>query len=128
LKPAETIRGILILHWAALKRLYSLEKAHANSRSIRLRQRFASKSFRALYGLYCFKLNFLPTNVVATLADDPTASNQGGGFIKAELRPTPLFTCANVSSPDAVVETGTETSLNGGQSAGGYAFYVHWTK
>jgi len=50
------------------------------------------------------------------------------GFIKAELRPTPLFTCANVSSPDAVVETGTETSLNGGQSAGGYAFYVHWTK
>jgi len=87
-----------------------------------------SKSFRALNGLYCFKLNFQPTNVVATLADDPTAPNQGVGFIKAELRPTPLFTCANVSSPDAVVETGTETSLNGGQSAGGYAFYVHWTK
>jgi hypothetical protein len=29
-KPAETIQGILILHRAALKRLCSLEKAHAN--------------------------------------------------------------------------------------------------
>ena len=79
-------------------------------------------------GLYCFKLAFTPANVVATLANDPTASNQGVGFIKAELPPTPLFTCNTIPQPDAVVETGTETTVNGGTSAGGYAFYVHWTK
>jgi hypothetical protein len=86
-----------------------------------------SKSFRALNGLYCFKRNFQPTNVVANVSRRSHCPEPSVGFIKAELRPTPLFTCANVSSPDAVVETGTETSLNGGQSAGGYAFYVHWT-
>ena len=79
-------------------------------------------------GLYCFKLNFQPKNVVATLADDPTAPNQGVGFIKVAVPPTPTFTCANDQHPDAVVETGTETTVNGGISAGGYAFYVRWTK
>jgi hypothetical protein len=79
-------------------------------------------------GLYCFKLNFQPKNVVATLADDPTAPNQGVGFIKVAVPPTPTFTCPNDPHPDAVVETGTENSVNGGISAGGYAFYVHWTR
>jgi hypothetical protein len=79
-------------------------------------------------GLYCFRLKFKPKNVVATLADDPTAPNQGVGFIKVALPPTPTFTCATMPKPDAVVETGSETSVGGGQSAGGYAFYVRWTK
>lgn len=79
-------------------------------------------------GLYCFKLKFRPRNAVATLADDPTAPNQGVGFIKVALPPTPTFTCATITNPDAVVETGTETSVGGGQSAGGYAFYVYWTR
>ena len=79
-------------------------------------------------GLYCFKLAFKPKNAIATLADDPTAPNQGVGFIKVALPPTPTFTCATISKPDAVVETGTETSTNSGKSDGGYAFYVYWTR
>jgi hypothetical protein len=79
-------------------------------------------------GLYCFKLTFLPKNAVATLVDDPTAPNQGVGFIKVAVAPTPTFTCANNQHPDSVVETGTETTVNGGTSAGGYAFYVRWTR
>jgi hypothetical protein len=90
-----------------------------------------SKNVSALAGgngLYCFKLKFKPKNAVATLADDPTAPNQGVGFIKVALPPTPTFTCEGMAKPDAVVETGSETSVNGGQSAGGYAFYVYWTR
>ena len=90
-----------------------------------------SKNVTALAGgngLYCFQLKFKPKNAVATLADDPTAPNQGVGFIKVALPPTPTFTCAGMAKPDAVVETGSETSVNGGQSAGGYAFYVYWTE
>jgi hypothetical protein len=79
-------------------------------------------------GLYCFKLKFKPRNAVATLANDPTAPNQGIGFIKVALPPTPTFTCAGMAKPDAVVETGTETSIGGGQSAGGFAFYVYWRR
>jgi hypothetical protein len=79
-------------------------------------------------GLYCFKLAFKPKNAVATLADDPTAPSQAVGFIKVALPPTPTFTCAKIDKPDAVVETGSEKSINGGESAGGYAFYVYWTK
>ena len=30
--------------------------------------------------------------------------------------------------PDAIVETGTETSTNSGKPDGGYAFYVYWTR
>lgn len=79
-------------------------------------------------GLYCFKLEFQPREAAATLADDPTAANQGVGFIKAALPPTPLFTCDTIPNPDAVVETGSQTSINGGISDGGYAFYVDWRK
>lgn len=53
-------------------------------------------------GLYCFKLTFEPQNAVATLADDPTAPNQGVGFIKVAVPPTPTFTCATISKPNAV--------------------------
>jgi hypothetical protein len=79
-------------------------------------------------GLYCFKLTFEPQNAVATLADDPTAPNQGVGFIKVAVPPTPTFTCATISKPKCCRETGNETAVNAGSSAGGYAFYVYWTK
>ncbi len=79
-------------------------------------------------GLYCFKLAFVPKTAVATIADDPTAPDQGLGFIEAGLPPTPLFTCATIPNPDAVVATFKETSVGGGQSAGGHAFYAYWTK
>ncbi|MGO8793363.1 MAG: hypothetical protein ACLQLC_00945 [Candidatus Sulfotelmatobacter sp.] len=79
-------------------------------------------------GLYCFKLTFIPHNATATLADDPTAPSQGVGFIKAALPPTPLFTCSNIESPDATVETGNVISGNSGISGGGYAFYAYWIK
>jgi hypothetical protein len=79
-------------------------------------------------GLYCFKLVFPPKNAVATLANDPTAPNQAVGFIKVAVPPTPTFTCANNQHPDAVVETGNEATVNGGTSAGGFAFYVYWSK
>ena len=79
-------------------------------------------------GLYCFKLAFVPKTAVATIADDPTAPDQGLGFIEAALPPTPLFTCATIPQPDAVVATFKETTVGGGQSAGGHAFYAIWTK
>jgi hypothetical protein len=78
-------------------------------------------------GFYCFKLNFRPKNVVAALADDPTAPNQGVGFIKVENSPVFSASCV-MQNPDSQVETGNQTSINGGQSAGGYAFYVSWTR
>jgi hypothetical protein len=79
-------------------------------------------------GLYCFKLAFVPKNAVATIADDPTAPDQGLGFIEVALPPTALFTCANIPKPHAVVATFKESTIGGGQSAGGHAFYVYWTK
>ena len=79
-------------------------------------------------GLYCFKLAFVPKNAVATIANVPTAPNQGLGFIKVALPPTPLFTCATIPKPHAVVATFNETTIGGRQSAGGHAFYVYWTK
>ena len=79
-------------------------------------------------GLYCFKLAFVPKNAVATIADDPTAPNQGLSFIEVALPPTPLFTCSGITAPNAVVATFIETTTGGGQSAGGHAFYVYWTK
>ncbi len=79
-------------------------------------------------GLYCFKLAFVPKTAVATIADDATAPDQGLGFIEAALPPTPLFTCATIPKPSAVVATFKETTVGGGQSAGGHAFYVYWTK
>jgi len=79
-------------------------------------------------GLYCFKLAFKPRNAVAMLADDPTAPDQSVGFIKVAVPPTPTFTCSTLPQPDAVVETGKETSVNGGTSAGGFAFYAYWTQ
>src|ERR1019366_6097862 len=42
-------------------------------------------------GLYCFKLAFQPREVAVTLADDPTAANQGVGFIKAAPTPNPII-------------------------------------
>ena len=78
-------------------------------------------------GLYCFKLTFKPKNAIATIASDPTAPNQGLGFIKVAIPPTPTFTCASISKPDAVLETAKETEVGGGSSAGGWAFYVYWT-
>jgi hypothetical protein len=77
-------------------------------------------------GLYCFKLGFIPKNAVATIANDPTAPRQGLGFIETALPPTPLFTCEGIPAPDATVSTFEETSIGGGQSAGGWAFYVVW--
>ena len=74
-------------------------------------------------GLYCFTLAFSPQSAVATIAEDPTAPNQGPGFIRVGLPPTPLFTCATIPAPNAVVATFNQT-----QSIGGYAFYVYWTK
>lgn len=74
-------------------------------------------------GLYCFTLAFSPRTAVATIAQDPTAPNQGPGFIRVGLPPTPLFTCATIPVPNAVVGTFNQT-----QSTGGYAFYVYWTK
>ena len=79
-------------------------------------------------GLYCFKLTFTPKNAVATIADDPTAPDQGLGFIMVALPPTPLFTCAAIPKPDAVVLTSKEVTVGGGASAGGHAFYVYWTR
>ena len=74
-------------------------------------------------GLYCFMLKSSPKNVVATIAQDASAPNQGPGFIRAALPPTPFFTCANIPKPTSVVATFNQT-----QSAGGYAFYVLWSK
>src|SRR5262245_28517030 len=79
-------------------------------------------------GLFCFKLKFVPKNAVATIADDPTAPNQGLSFIEVAVPPTALFTCATIPAPDAVVMTANETMVGGGSSAGGHAFYVLWTK
>jgi hypothetical protein len=79
-------------------------------------------------GLYCFKLAFRPKNAVATLADDPTAPNQGVGYIKVAVPPTVAFTCTGMTDPDAYVLTGSETSVGSGQSAGGFPFYVYWTR
>jgi hypothetical protein len=74
-------------------------------------------------GLYCFKLAFTPRTVVATISEDPSAPNQGPGFIRAAVPPTPFFTCPTVPSPSSVVAT-----FNNTQSTGGYAFYVYWTR
>lgn len=74
-------------------------------------------------GLYCFKLLFAPKTVVATISEDPTSPSQGPGFIRAALPPTPLFTCAAIPAPSAVVATFNQT-----QSTGGYAFYVYWAR
>lgn len=79
-------------------------------------------------GLYCFTLTFKPKNAVATIANDPTAPNQGLSFIMVALPPTPTFTCSAIPQPDAVVSTFNETSLGGGASAGGHAFYAYWTR
>ena len=79
-------------------------------------------------GLYCFKLAFTPKNAVATIADDPTAPNQGLSFIETAVPPTPLFTCSTIPNPDGVVETANETAIGSGESAGGHAFYVYWKK
>ncbi len=65
-------------------------------------------------GLYCFQLTFVPKNAIATIADDPTAPDQGLGFIYVALPPTPLFTCFTIPSPDAVVATFKETVVGGG--------------
>ena len=75
-------------------------------------------------GLYCFKLTFSPKIVVATIAEDPTAPNQGPGSIRASVPPTPFFTCTNMPTPSSVVATFNQDQ----RSAGGYAFYVYWTK
>ena len=77
-------------------------------------------------GLYCFKLSFKPKAAVATIADDPTAPDQGLGFIETAVPPTPMFTCSTIPTPDAVVATMKETSTGGGQSSGGHAFYVQF--
>jgi hypothetical protein len=79
-------------------------------------------------GIYCFQLTFRPKNVVATLADDPTAPNQGVGYIKAQNAPVLPAFCPDVPNADSDVVTGDQTSINGGISAGGYAFYVTWTQ
>jgi hypothetical protein len=79
-------------------------------------------------GGFCFKLRFRPKNAVATIANDPSAPNQGLGFITVALPPTPMFTCPTVPNADAVVSTFDETAIGGGKSAGGHAFYVYWTK
>jgi len=79
-------------------------------------------------GLYCFKLTFKPKNAVATIANDPTAPDQGLGFIMVGLPPTPLFTCSTIPKPNAVVSTFRETSVGSGESAGGHAFYVYWRR
>jgi hypothetical protein len=133
LSTAAVVIAVAVLGWngCAPSNTGLVEVAYAHVRGDGSLDATKSKNvvtFGGANGLYCFKLTFKPTNVVTTLADDPTAPSQGVGFIKAELRPTPLFTCSNVQDADAVVETGTQTSVNGGQSAGGYAFYVHWTK
>lgn len=78
-------------------------------------------------GLYCFKLSFKPKVAVATIADDPTAPDQGLGFIETAVPPTSTFTCAAMPTPDAVVATMKETTIGGGQSSGGHAFYVQFT-
>jgi len=77
-------------------------------------------------GLYRFKLSFKPKAAVATIADDPTAPDQGLGFIETAVPPTPMFTCASIPTPDAVVATMKETTIGGGQSSGGHAFYVQF--
>jgi hypothetical protein len=79
-------------------------------------------------GLYCFKLTFTPKNAVATIANDPTGPAQGLDFIMVAVPPTALFTCSTIPKPDAVVSTSKETTVGGGTSAGGHAFYVYWTR
>jgi hypothetical protein len=79
-------------------------------------------------GLYCFKLRFTPRNAVATLADDPAAPDQGLGFVKVSVPPITAFTCPTIKEPDGFVETGSVTGVNAGESAGGYPFYVYWSK
>jgi len=68
--------------------------------------------------------NVMQKIVVATIAEDPTAPNQGPGSIRASVPPTPFFTCTNMPTPSSVVATFNQDQ----RSAGGYAFYVYWTK
>jgi hypothetical protein len=85
-----------------------------------------SKNVRGMAGsdgMYCFKLTFIPKTALATLANDPTAPNQGAGFIETAVPPTPMFTCSDLPSANATVNTFYDS-----RSKGGYAFYVYWTR
>ena len=57
--------------------------------------------------------------------DDSTLPKEPNGS-KIRLGPKPIWGMS--AKPNAVVETGNETAVNAGSSAGGYAFYVDWTK
>ena len=79
-------------------------------------------------GAYCFKLTFTPKNAVATIANDPTAPDQGLAFIWVAVPPTVMGTCSTIPKPDSIVSTFKETTIGGGAGAVGHAFYVYWTK
>jgi len=61
------------------------------------------------------------------LANDPTAPDQGVAFIKVENAPVFAGSCS-IPNPDTEVTTGNQTSINGGQSAPEFAFYVTWAR
>jgi hypothetical protein len=75
-------------------------------------------------GVYCFKLSFAPANAVATIANDPTAS-QGLAFVEVALAPTPMSSCSNIPTPNSDVTVIDSVTKSG---TSGHAFYVYWTK
>jgi hypothetical protein len=110
----------------------SLKVAYAHVRSDGTLDTANSKNVVAMVhgatGGYCFKLTFRPKNAVATIANDPTAPDQGLGAILVAVPPTLLPGCGSMAKPDSVVTTFKETTVGGGAGAGGHAFYVYWTR
>jgi hypothetical protein len=82
------------------------------------------KFYAGSNGVYCFKLSFAPANAVATIANDPTAS-QGLSFVEVALAPTPMSTCPGIPTPNSDVTVFDSVTKSG---TSGHAFYVYWTK
>jgi hypothetical protein len=110
----------------------SLKVAYAHIRSDGTLDTANSKNVASMVhgatGGYCFKLTFRPKNAVATIANDPTAPDQGMGGILVAVPPTILPSCGSMSKPDSVVSTFKETTVGGGEGASGHAFYVYWAR
>jgi hypothetical protein len=121
--------GVLVAESAAAERL-QVAYAHvlSNGKLDAANSRNVVAMVNGATGGYCFKLTFRPRNAVATIANDPTAPDQGLGGILVAVPPTILPSCPPIAKPDSVVTTFKETSVGGGAGAGGHAFYVYWTR
>jgi len=73
---------------------------------------------------FCFKLTFKPRNVIATIANDPTAPDQGSAIIEVSLPPLLSASCAKIKDPDSIIST---FDLSTNTSHSGHSFYVRWS-